>query len=618
MTKRLGVGNFRRLLGLGYKRVSNKLLNSLPSIPGQPDDVLNVAPTGKVLSASEANHSKVESSQKDPRFEFSEEKFHENYSRVAEIGEGRRWYDLPYRVLDGFFRSRFWKFVPQRLRELVTYFLSYLHAFNTHDRDKAWDLDDLLHNLNVPDSEHVYVPSLWVVELFPPSQFAALERAIKNGNWDRRRRLVRADESNRRHLELSRSGKGWTWWRLAEIAQSGSKAWFPDGTREVLPAHFDSIELKAVQIGAGLTAVIAKFRLTETAARQLDDAWHTKHEPQLVMGRGLPKAENRHWASLRLTQEARRAYHDAARSWMAERCPGFFSFQREPQPLLDLLLMSGFDPLQEDRAGREIADALRALGFTSDLMHRTSPSLPGILLSAVDGLLCRALEERRTWGLWGNTAKISAIPGYLEEHGGDSNRAIAHIVDRRIRNFSVILAISGFLEVTEAEYAKLRDTARTRHGAFKAKRLHYLRRSLLTLSLDLTSVARDIDDFWTRNWHDGGDAQFILDYSPRIVEEDQKEGRERFEPINMNDDFRERQQKWFEKLIKADRDYREILATVASLGASADTYRISRVALWAAIASLIVASVTLLATEANDRNILGVVLSWLKRIVEAW
>ncbi|WP_147457935.1 hypothetical protein [Micromonospora sp. BL1] len=584
-----------------------------------PDESSKDAPVSDELSEDAGGGDELSSSGRGrPGAEFSAERFQDNYRRVAEIGEGRRWYDLPYRVVSWLLSSRMRSVIrPQKLRERLAYLSTYLAVFNDHERNKKWDLDDPLHNVRIPPQEHVYVPGVWVVELFPPSQFASLEQAIRKSDWDRRRRWINDDRDNRRYLELSRSGKGWSWWRLAEIAQKGSKIWFPDATREDLPEAFESVQLKAVQIGAGLTAVVAFFRLTDTAAHRLDRVWHEKHEPRLVLGKGLPRAEDRQWASFRLTQKARRALHDAARGWMAERCPGYFASYSEPQPLLDLLLMNESDPAKGERVDPELADALRAIGFTGDLLHITSSDLPGILLSPVDGQLCRTLEGKRTWGLWGNRKVIAAIPGYLEGRGDDVDRAIAHFTDGRIRSFSVLLAISGFLEIAESEYAKLRDSARARHHTFKANRLNYLRRSLLTLSLDLTSVARDVQDFWKRNWRDAHDIEFVVDRAPWINQEDQALGRERVEPIIMNNELRERQQKWFDKLIEADRDYRDLLSTVAALGASADTYKISRVALWAAIASLAIAVVTLLLAEVKDQNVLSAVLLWLARVLEA-
>ncbi|MEV7625696.1 hypothetical protein [Actinoplanes sp. NPDC089786] len=431
---------------------------------------------------------------------------------------------------------------------------------------------------------------------------------------DRPRRWIGHIESNREYLDSSRSGGGWRWWPLADVVNVDSKILIPDGTRESLPEDFDAVELKAVQIGVGLTAVIAFFHLTKLATRHLDDVWHAKHEPTIVIRRGRPRAEDRMWAAFRATQEARRALHDTAREWMSKRCPGFFADHQEPQPLADLLLMDQFDPTKGDRIGQGFSAALRAIGFTENVLHRTSPDLPKLLLSQADSRLCPALEGRRTWGLWGNWREISSIPTLLDGYGENAKRAIAYWADSRIRHFLVTLSVSDFLSVTEGEYAEMRDRAKVRHGAFRLKQLNYLRRKFLTISLDLTTVASDVDQFWKRTWRDQEEAEFTLDYAPWIVENDEREGRARFTPVSVNDELRERQESWFKRLLIADRDYRDILSTVASLGASADAVKVSRIALWAAVASLAVASVTLLVTEAKKETFLHLIVSWLSSI----
>ena len=76
---------------------------------------------------------------------------------------------------------------------------------------------------------------------------------------------------------------------------------------------FSAIELRAIQIGTGLTAVLARFHLSDAAAASLDVTWHSVHEPQLVRRMNRPHSESRKWATSRITQESRRALHDAAR-----------------------------------------------------------------------------------------------------------------------------------------------------------------------------------------------------------------------------------------------------------------------------------------------------------------
>jgi hypothetical protein len=157
-----------------------------------------------------------------------------------------------------------------------------------------------------------------------------------------------------------------------------------------------------------------------------------------------------------------------------------------------------------------------------------------------------------------------------------------------------MLAVSEFLNVMERKYAVLRDKAQTQHGRFKAAHLGELRSSFLTMSLDLASVARDVDAFWRRKWRDEGDARFNVDRAPWIVADDKAAGRTRFTPIDMNRHLRKRHRKWFKRLLAADRDYRDILSTVALLGASIDAFRVGRMAIWIAAASLAVAFVTFL------------------------
>lgn len=404
-------------------------------------------------------------------------------------------------------------------------------------------------------------------------------------------------------LQRSRSGQGWTWWRLAEITDIDSEYWFPDGTRERLPPQFDAVELTAVQVGSGLTAVVGFFHLTSEGSREVDVVWHRSHEPHLLRGKGRPKALSRMWAGLRNTQLARRAHHDAARKWLAKRCPGFFSANGEPQPLMDLLLLEQYDPMPSDPRERSLSDALRAIGLTEHTVrHRTSPQLPRMLLSQAEPVLCPDLGER-TWALWGQREAIAAADKHLNHYGSDVDQAIARRAHDSMRNLLTLLSVSYLQDIVEERHAVMRDSARTRHGKFKARDLRQLRTSFLTLSLDLTSMARDVEEFWGRKWRDADDAQFVSSLAPWIIREDVKRGSKSPSPIRMNDELRESQEKRFSQLIESDRDYRDILSTVASLGASIDTFKISRVAIWITFVSLIVALAAILMAEPESDSV---------------
>ncbi|MFL5993183.1 MAG: hypothetical protein ACJ736_02455, partial [Streptomyces sp.] len=82
----------------------------------------------------------------------------EAFRLVPAIGEGHRWYDFPYKVLDKFLRSRVGRKVPRGTRVGLTYVMNFLHPFNEHDRHLVWDRRDSLHNVTAPEGETLEVP----------------------------------------------------------------------------------------------------------------------------------------------------------------------------------------------------------------------------------------------------------------------------------------------------------------------------------------------------------------------------------------------------------------------------------------------------------------------------
>ncbi|PFG44961.1 hypothetical protein ATJ97_0239 [Georgenia soli] len=539
----------------------------------------------------------------------------EAHGKVADIGKGRRWYDLPYRFIRWLLFARPKRFIPARVRPHLSNIQNYLLPYYSHELHRAWDPADPRHNIHVPDDEHVTIPGLWAVELFPPSEIDALNRAFERNGWDRRRVSIGTGEQNRTMLNRSRTGQGWSWWRLGEVSGEGSPYVFPDSVREKLPPHIGAIELGAIQIGSGLTAVVAHFHLNEAGSEYVDEMWHRKHEPEIVYRkRRRPHANDRMFTAYRKTQNARRELHEEARAWMSDRCPGYFSANGKTQPLMDMLLLEKYDPILATRDDRKYWDALRALGITDNSLYRTSKDLPNLVLSEVEGRMCPPFEGDHTWTLWGNTTSVAQSMQNLHFYGKEHRRAISNAADDSLSNFLVTLGIANFLSVIEERYAVLRDDARSRHGRFKAAYIKQLRASFLTMSLDLTSISRDLGDFWRRKTRYLGEPRFVLDYAPWIVMEDEAQNRPRFTPIDFNKHVRKVCKRRVTSLLQADKDYREILSTVASLGSSIDTYKISRLATWISLASLAVASATLAVTDIGSGALLSGLADMLRAI----
>lgn len=233
-----------------------------------------------------------------------------------------------------------------------------------------------------------------------------------------------------------------------------------------------------------------------------------------------------------------------------------------------------------------------ALGLTeSHVTWRTSAELPGLLLEQSRQGFTSGIRER-TWALWGNRDAVIAQGADLGGYGSDLNSALAHYVDSRMGDFVVRLGLSEFLELLKAESATMRDSARAHHGRFGRRDLKRLRQRFLTASLDFSSIERDVKQYNSRRWRDR-EAWFVLDYTPWLRRQDADAGRKPFKPIQVNKDLRKGQNKAARDLVAFDRSYREILSTVASLGASIDAYKVQRYAIWIAIGSAIVAVATL-------------------------
>jgi hypothetical protein len=523
------------------------------------------------------------------------------FDEVPDIGaRWNRWYDGPYKVL--WFLQTKWrrKIIPDPMLRAFHRWARGLAQFNELERDRIWDPTDRMHDFEVPSEEHVVMPGMWVVELFPPSAFARLEQAIRRNGWDRDRWRSGAEDTNVNMLLKSRARMGWRWWRMASIQDVNGTYLFPDGVRAKLPPEFSFVELKAMQIGSGLTAVVAHIQLSALGSKQLDETWHRTHEPKLIRRDGRLQALDRMWSGFHVTQRARARLHELARAWMKDNCDGFFAEFDNPQTLIDMLVLDQHDPTDHsDESDRDLFDAFRALGITEiGVENYVSSDIPKMHLVPTRPSMARGMTTDRSWALWGQRQAVMDNAKNMNGYGDDPNRAIAHRYGRAIESFLVPLALSDMLETVEARYALIRDRARSQHGRFKAKVINDLREQLLTLSIDVATLQRDLDRSWKSRPQFQDEAEFTIEYSPRFRRDADED-----EPFHVNTELRKRQKEWFEELTAADRDYRDILATVASLGGSVDASMTGRRALWVAFVSLAVACATVVVTDVGDDSL---------------
>ena len=527
---------------------------------------------------------------------------------VPPLGQGRRWYDFVYRSLGWCLRSWPRKILPLPARRTLTRAIDFVIPFHEIRKRRARETDDPIYSLQIPEGESVSQGGLWVVEFFPPSLYSELERQLKSNGWDKHGAL-RQPGANADLVARARTGQGWVWARIGDVMNPDTSASWLSSAGRPLSHEFKSVQLSAVQIGKSITAVVAFFVLSEPGAESLNRALRTPREPYLV-SHGLARADiiDRRTASIRATRRARRRLHDEARSWLEARCKGYFASTNNKQPVIDLTLFGNYDPLETDLRSSDIGGTLAALGLGS-VGHGLyiSPQLPGGVLVPDDELhqpLYGSVEN--SWGFIGSVNKMHEIDG-MDGYGSKlwSPATIAHRLDDHLSAFLIRSAAQTYLRELRSTYVRARDSARARHGRYRASRLKNLRSEMLQNSLDLQVVARDLATLWEPTYWNS--IQIELRDAPGTAEELQ------VPPIDFIEFLRKEQKDGFQELIEEDVTYRELMVTVASLGSSAEASLLGKRALFVALVTLSVAAVTLLVAEVGSDSILASVIDWWDR-----
>ncbi|WP_152552301.1 hypothetical protein [Actinokineospora spheciospongiae] len=532
---------------------------------------------------------------------------------VAEIERSTRWYGWIYKILKLFLHKRIRHIVPTKIRELVVYYINVLYQYHEHDVQVHIAPED--QNRYLPnEDEHIELSHAWVVEIVSPSTLEEFIEKVERQKLDSNSLLLGVRENTRERMVDARSGQGYTQWSIGTVVAENVTTYYPDSVRRRIPIEFVSIHLTAVHLGTGLTAIIGDFQVSAEHKKKIDVLWHQAHKPEIIHNNnGFIRAEDGEWTFYRKNQEKRKALHDEARRWFSEYCPGFFSSKSRPQLVLDLMLTDKFDPLTPRVTKTGIESSLRAVGLTEYTSRiTTSKSLPGLTFEETSHILCRVFDRTPTWSLWGqhNHAK-DEFHGEVHLYGGTLANAISHRAGKTIFAFLVQKATLEMVAVLESEYAELRDTARRRHGKFRSKDLRSVRTSLLSLNLDLTSLRQDIDEIYHSTERYDLKIDLTLDLSPNLKAGDERLDRTPFEPIDITHFDRKLQKDAIARLIQIDKDFRETLMTASSLGASIDTFKVSRLALAVSALSLVVATLTILAAEYKTETVFSHVRDWL-------
>ena len=188
-----------------------------------------------------------------------------------------------------------------------------------------------------PAAEHILWPALWMVEVYLPPHAEALADAMRKLGWDKEAPLGGSDA-----LAWLREARARRTLSTASPGSFRSRRPIPPGTislaRQIdIPDTFDYLTPKFIQLGPGVTVLVAAFTLAENEQSCLERALR---EP------ASSRAEATSWTGQasdppsivrleRLGAARERVRTDAA-GWIARNIAGSFSERGKTPPSWDL------------------------------------------------------------------------------------------------------------------------------------------------------------------------------------------------------------------------------------------------------------------------------------------
>ncbi|MCC3271106.1 hypothetical protein MUG94_10365 [Arthrobacter gengyunqii] len=502
---------------------------------------------------------------------------------VPVIGTGRRWYDVPYSLLNVLFVGRrYWAKMPKAARRAINRLQNWLLIFNHYDREKIAHPHDPLYNVVVPEDEKVSLPYFWLVEYYSPSHAEDLARRIGSRKWSRADfiRTEGADDAVRQGRQRDGSLGVQD---IATLVSHDYQGFFPSAVRMRLPDPFKTISLRLLPLGSALTAVVARFDLTDAAAASLDDALRAEYRPRLCRVKGRLHVRQRMYVALEAVQMKREELHQAGRNWLANELPGLFAIEaRASHPVLDLLFTQRFDPFSRKERDRNDMNFDRALGLNKSpltLIH--SPEWKRVRV--MDYAFETSNREVRDSGL-AMVAKYDDALGRKNEfkYRGDERSEQGIMIDLDFGAPGLITRFGLFelLRIKQIAVARARDQASSMHSRRPVTSAKKLRESVLRSSLDMATVARDIQSL-------AASANRYEWVVPELATRRRETDRWGKSKKGLLKDWANRQAEDARRLADLDRELLNILDLSSSLNASIEGIRSQRWSLFVALLSLV-------------------------------
>lgn len=504
----------------------------------------------------------------------------------SDPGQGKHWFDYAYKTarwcLD---EERRW--LPKSLRRLAgrASITAYAYAEKYHINAGDWP-DKWSRTLVAPDDVHVSTPAIWVIELFPPSKAAQLDKALADRWWSNDSYRLSFGETPSETAHSARASNGMRWWRLGNLTSREITYWVPNSVKADLPQPFVAVEASVVQIGSSLTAVCAFFRMGDKWAVAADEEWHRDHPAAIYKpdNRMLPRQlSDKMREHLLAVHESLFQPQRDARLWMKEHFPGVFAKLKADQPVLELALFKNSST--SDLLGDDSNLILDCFGMHAidELYAKGRPSL------AVRNCQSHFRDSplRPYYGLLG---EIGSVEQDLQEQlamypGQETDNAIAFAINDTARRILLELSLVEYSERLIRTYGSNRDLSEKWYESYSPTHVDALRSFILDNSIDLAEATRDIGAYFRES---KAQAVPLLRRYTRSVDAARQQ-----DPSDATDEFARKAKRNLEQLVEMDAVYRDVLSTVVSLGTDKRSLEIAWIALVVSIVSLLLAILTM-------------------------
>ncbi len=378
------------------------------------------------------------------------------------------------------------------------------------ERIDAWRVDNP--STVPPEAEHLLWPALWMVEVFLPAHAEGLARSIKALGWDQQRGMGRSDALHWLREARARGGPS----MVSPGAFLSPRPLAPGAialaSRIDIPETFRSLEPTFIQLGPGVTVLVARFLLAEEDRSCLEDALR---EPAKARARAV--GWTGHQVSppsvVRLERlgDARERVRQAAASWLASNLRGVFAERGSEPPSWDLIT-SEREPLSPPKLAHDDWRQGLGLGFGTDRWTFNPPNedlvlaTPGLRETSKPTRTFCALRRKLIEAVAGTDPDLEGAVHWLSE------------------STAPILALWGVVDAVreyEVALSEPRDRPWGRRESYRSTRryLEQIRSGVLPAARDLATV-EGLADFLgervSQDWFafNSGDATLIADGAP--------------------------------------------------------------------------------------------------------